>query len=271
MAPSIYLAVGHGVRPNGSFDPGAVAGSESEQSAGDVIVDRAAEVLEGAGIVVHDEAYSADPNFVGSAAEANRLDVDLTVEIHHDWSGAPQGGFGFWYPGSSQGKRAADLIYHAIVEAGFPTRPGWHKATDEHYILRETDMPCVLFEVGRIGDFDDGDLVRMGDAVAAGVAAYFGVPLTQPEPVQPKWAQVVLYDPSTDGRDYGAAAVLAKRHNLRLLPTTSRETAGEAYMVGKASYTADLSLYDRTIVVTGDDFEDTANEVAIWTERLERL
>lgn len=176
----VYLAVGHGLRPDGTFDPGAAGGGWNEQSAGDYIVDEAARLLEDAGHQVFSEAFSDDPNFVGSTRKANEWGADVVVAVHHDWVGAPEGAFGHWY--TTAGKSIADQIQKAVGEAGFPLRPSWHKKRDDLYILKNTIAPCVLYEVGRIGTGTldtEQELRNMGRAIAAGVAAWGGSPLPE--------------------------------------------------------------------------------------------
>lgn len=176
----VYLAVGHGHRDNGTFDPGAVGNGWDEQVAGDIVVAVAAKLLRDAGLDVRDEANRDDPNFPGTTRQANAWGADLLVSVHHDWIGAPEGAFGHWV--SSGGKEAADHIQQAVGSAGFPLRPSWHKRRTDLYVLNNTDMPAVLYECGRIGqnDLDTvGELERMGAAIAAGIAAWAGIEMEQ--------------------------------------------------------------------------------------------
>lgn len=178
----VYLAVGHGIKPDGRYDPGArsVDGEWTEQSAGDIVVAEAQRLLEQAGVVVVSEAYSDDPAFEGSIRTVNTGNYNLAVTIHHDWNKAPSGGFGFWHPGSL-GKAAADAILGAYKRAGLPTRDSWHKARQLAFTSR-TRCPAVLWECGRVGEYDEQGLRVVGRAVAEGIAAYLGVPLDAPEP-----------------------------------------------------------------------------------------
>lgn len=184
----VYIAVGHGRKPDGTFDPGAVSadGRWNEQSAGDIIVAEAAGVLRAAGVTVKDESFQNDPNFYGTAKEANDWGADFVVSVHHDWSRAPEGAFCHWY--SPLGKALADDIYQAIGAAGFPLRPDWHKFRSDLYVLKHTNAPCALVECGKIGSaaLDETDeLKAMGWAIAAGIADHIGVglkPQTLPTP-----------------------------------------------------------------------------------------
>lgn len=181
--PTIALDVGHGIKSNGVFDPGARSkdGKWTEQQAGDVVVAEAAKLLRQAGVKVYSEAHSDDPNFVGSVKAANTRQVDLAVTIHHDWNQAPSGGFGFWYPGSVEGRRCADAILAAYKRNGLPVRNPWHKSRGNLYYLRNTSMPSVLWECGRIGEYSKAQLLTVAKAIAQGIAEYLDITLTAPE------------------------------------------------------------------------------------------
>lgn len=175
----VYLAVGHGDRDNGTHDPGAVGGGWTEQTAGDHIVAEAARILRSHGLTVTDEANRDDPNFPGTVRAANRWDADYVVEVHHDWIGAPPGAFGHWL--SADGKALADDIQAAVGAAGFLLRTSWHKRRTDLYILKHTNAPCVLYEVGRIGhDVIDepAELRDMGAAIATGILAHLDLSVT---------------------------------------------------------------------------------------------
>lgn len=174
----IYLAVGHGERPGGGHDPGAVGGGWDEQKAGDHIVAEAVRILRGAGLDVYSEANRDDPNYVGTAEQANDWQADYVVAVHHDWTGAPPGAFGHWV--SPAGKDLADDIYRAVGDMGFPLRPSWHKRRTDLYVLKATRAPTVLFEVGRIGDLNTpAELRAMGRALASGIARHLNIDLNE--------------------------------------------------------------------------------------------
>lgn len=182
---NIYGAVGHGIKSDWVYDPGAAGSGWDEQRAGDIIVAEAARVLRGMGATVRDEAFKADPNFSGSIVAANAWPADYAVEIHLDWAGAPEGAFGHWY--SPAGKALADDIQAAVGAAGFPLRPDWHKFRSDLSFIKKTNMPAVLYECGRIGQGSldtPVELMAMGRAIAAGIAKHVGLkaPIAQEEP-----------------------------------------------------------------------------------------
>lgn len=183
----VLLAIGHGTTPTGVFDPGAMTadGRKSEQTEGALIVPPAANRLRAAGVTVTAQRVR-DPNFAGRTGYtqlANRLGVDLAVSVHHDWRGAPRGAFGHWAGGAGTAaerqrrqtvnKRAADAIYNAVQDAGFPMRPAWHKPRTDLTFTTATRVPAVLWECDRIGEVTDHD--RYGRALADGILDFLGV------------------------------------------------------------------------------------------------
>jgi len=173
--PKVYLAVGHGRRPDGTIDPGATLGSATEQNQGEPIVEACAARLLAAGLNVRWQK-AGDPNFPGYTKAANEYGADLAVSVHHDWSGAPRGAFGFWI--SPEGKRAADAIFRAVERAGFPMRPSWHKRRDNLHFLNNTRMPAVLWECDRVGSVTNHS--RYGRALAKGILDYFDWTASEP-------------------------------------------------------------------------------------------
>lgn len=172
----VLLAVGHGIKSGGGYDPGASGGRWTEQGAGDVIVSEAARCLIALGADVRNEAFSNDPNYSGTIKAANAWPADIAVEVHHDWVGAPEGAFAHWYRADS--KALADAIQEAVGDAGFTLRPSWHKRRTDLSFIKSTHMPSVLYEVGRIGTgtLDTPEELRaMGRAIAQGIAAYLGL------------------------------------------------------------------------------------------------
>jgi hypothetical protein len=137
------------------------------------------EVLRAAGHEVISEAYSNDTNYRGTITKANAWKADFCIEIHHDWSGAPYGAFGHWYTLGS--KEYADAIQKSVGQAGFLLRPDWHKWRSDLSLLKETNMPSVLYEVGRIGQYTIKDLKLMGRAIAQGIINLKGGDMTEAE------------------------------------------------------------------------------------------
>ncbi len=186
--PFGYIAVGHGLKPGGKFDPGAVGKGQSEQSAGDVAVRACANRLRQAGLAVTDEAFKDDPAFEGTIAAVNRRKPNFVATFHHDVAAAPPGAFVYHFPGSKAGAELAWDIIRAVSEVGFPTRPAWLPGGSAKYpvagrnlaILRKVRPPAVLIECGPIGAYSDAELHKFGVAAAVGILKWCGLPAAEP-------------------------------------------------------------------------------------------
>jgi hypothetical protein len=194
----VYLAVGHGRRPDGTMDSGAVSkdGRKSEQSEGAIIVGHLARYLRSAGVRVTAQSQG-DPNFAGRSGytqTANRLGVDLALTIHHDWHQAPRGFFCHWAGGAgttveragreATNRRAADALYAAVKDAGFPMRPSWHKRRTDLTFTTRTTVPAVLVECDRIGEVTDH--CGLAEAIGRGVLDFLGLPPTEDDEMTPE-------------------------------------------------------------------------------------
>lgn len=196
--PKIYLAVGHGRKPSGAFDPGAVAPDGTrEYDVARRVVEAAEPLIEARGVQVVSEVegYGAtmDPNYVGSTRQVNGKGYAMAVEVHLDWHKAPRGGFALYL--TEAGKRIADAMHDAWRKVGLPQRANV-KRTDL-YFLKNTDCPAVLIEVDRVGaDVAPGPYVaRMAEAVARGVVAALGLAWEQPAAPAPRPAERPVQTP----------------------------------------------------------------------------
>lgn len=167
--PHVYLAVGHGHRPDGTYDPGAVTGSITEHEMNDIVAAGVLYVLKLAGVsVVHEVNDQHDPNFSGSWRNANALNAAVALSIHHDWF---KGETKVWplYT-SSEGRRWADLVVREAGYAKIPTRTPTER--NDLSFLNNTRMPALLVESGRVEPYDRASLVRRGVAIAEGTIEY---------------------------------------------------------------------------------------------------
>ena len=164
-----YLAVGHGLRPDGSFDPGAISDGTKEYDLARKVCGTAGDLIQNQyGHNLYTEyglGYSRDPDYIGSAAKANAMRADVAIEVHFDWSGAPRGGTGLFV--SADGSRWASLIAYIGGLGGLAFRGNTYRP--DLYFLNATDMPSVLWECDRVGpDITDAECVTIGKAIAAG-------------------------------------------------------------------------------------------------------
>ena len=124
----VYLAVGHGVEPNGVLDPGAIGtdGRQEHQEAFQVCTFALAAMRRSGLTVVSETAQGAshDPDFHGSALRANQLQPRVAIEVHFDWSGGVDGFSGLYV--SAQGQALAEHIGTAFT--GPAPAPGGRRA-----------------------------------------------------------------------------------------------------------------------------------------------
>jgi peptidoglycan hydrolase-like protein with peptidoglycan-binding domain len=168
---SVYVSAGHGVRSNGTFDPGAVdpVSGETEYSGNYDLAGRLAALLRSAGVEVTSEADTpagVDPDYVGTVDVVNAGSFELAVDCHRDWSGGSTAEV--WplvHPaGATSGAYAAAMVDHArrlgLSTAGPSPR-------SDLYFLNATDCPAVLVESGRVGTPRDtaGVAIALADAI----------------------------------------------------------------------------------------------------------
>lgn len=176
----VYLAVGHGVEPNGVFDPGAVgADGTQEHTLCTVVCTAAAAALNRSGVSFQWESNAGaghDPDYRGSVDIANRLGVKIAVEVHFDANNAPRGGFGIYHSDASPARNLAVRVGNLWSAAGFPTRPSYADVRGL-YFLKATRMPALIWECDRtMAQPDPSMLIRMGDALAHGICDFIGAP-----------------------------------------------------------------------------------------------
>lgn len=277
----LYLAVGHGIRPDGKFDPGARgADGRYEHFEATQVVAEAVEGLVRSGVNVVHEAHGSggpdfdpDPNFSGSWKKANATGARYALEVHFDWVEAPRGGFGFW--ASDAGKVLADAVRDQWIAAGLPTRDRWHTKRTNLGFINNTTMPAALWECDRVQDYDQATNEKMGEAIAAGACNALGisyVPQTAVgDPDRPYYHVVVL---GVGHVDDILGYQLAKRHALKQVAAeTSRPHAQLldidchtiAAVGGPAFDLATVALAegrcDRIIPLSGEGRYETADEV----------
>ena len=82
---------------------------------------------------------------------------DLTVSIHQN--SYPEeyvhGAQVFYYTGSTQGKRLAEIIQAQLVERADPGNRRQVKANDSYYLLKKTGVPIVIVECGFLSNREE--------------------------------------------------------------------------------------------------------------------
>ena len=93
-------------------------------------------------------------------AMINALEPDLTVSIHQNSFPEQQvkGGQIFYHAGSTQGKKAADVLQRAICELQTDNHRQ-PKANDDYYLLVHTNTPTVIAECGFLTNPEECELL----------------------------------------------------------------------------------------------------------------
>lgn len=176
MTVDLYLGVGHGMQPNGVFDPGAVGlDRTTEHSLNTTVCTAAAAALARSGVnfVWEDNAGAGhDPDYRGSVDKVNHLSPRLAIEVHFDANNAPRGGFGIYMGG--EGFWVAEKIATAWKARGLPARTNY-KDVRGLWFLKGTHCPAVIWECDRtMSQPNIGTLISMGEAIAEGICGWLG-------------------------------------------------------------------------------------------------
>lgn len=171
----VVLDPGHG-----GNDPGAVGiGGLNEVDIVDPVADQVAALLEANGVsVVLTRTENIEVDLPPRVDLANRLDANLFVSIHAnaiDISRPEVNGIETYY--YSSGEQLAEMIHESVIDAtGGPDRG---VRTARFYVLRNTDMPAVLLELGFVtGEYDAERLSDpeyreiLAQAIARGILQY---------------------------------------------------------------------------------------------------
>ena len=129
-------------------------------------------------------AKASDIEELGARCEvANRAGADIFISIHADSFTRPEarGTTGYYYGKSTtgRGQRLADCIRRNLVEQlGTPSR-GTQPCN--FYVVRHTDMPATLIELGFISNKDEEKLLdskegvqKAAQGILDGIEDYFG-------------------------------------------------------------------------------------------------
>jgi hypothetical protein len=173
---SIYVSVGHGVRPNGTFDPGAVhsATGVTEYDGNRDLARVVTDCLRAVGHQVTSEAdaaYRDDADYQGSVDAVNAGNYALALDLHQDWEeGSSALCWPLIHPLGAESARIAAAVIDACTAAGLSTRGPTPR--EDLWWLNGTACPAVLIEAGRVGTPRPVD--DLGTAIATGIDLALG-------------------------------------------------------------------------------------------------
>lgn len=177
MAYRVCIDPGH----SGPSEPGACAGGVREC---DIVLEVSlfvADYLRSVGVDVlmtrEGDIDTDDLDF--RVRMANDWPADVFVSIHANAAAnaAARGVETYHYPGSPGGQALARSIQHWLAVAGYTVDRG--VKTAEYYVLRETNMPAALVEIGFVTNVRDREVMTsvggpgyIAAAIALGIRAY---------------------------------------------------------------------------------------------------
>lgn len=220
----LYLAIGHGIEPSGTYDPGAVYHDLVEHDLATTVVEHAVKALHRSGF--RDFAWETsapghvDPDFVETVVHANAAKAQYVIEVHFNASGSDGLGHGSltcYRPGNDETVRLAKVVNMHLAAAVGLGDNGLQARTNL-YLLNSAHGHAIIPEVAFVdGDHDElvahpEILARAGEAIAEGFLAVIGHPY-----VAPGTPAYVVHDAKTDKTTRWAnleAALEAVRHGL---------------------------------------------------------
>lgn len=186
MAHKVAIDAGHG--GNGSTPGKRTPAGEYEWNFNNTVVNAAIAKMKDYGITVlrtDDASGKSDVPLKTRTDKANSWGADAYVSVHHnantgkwgDWTGVET----YTYTGSQpKSEKLAKSVHPRIVSAMGLRDRGTKKAN--LHIVRETKMPAILTEGGYMDSNidikkmrDDAVLRKQGEAIADGVAEFFGI------------------------------------------------------------------------------------------------
>lgn len=166
----IYLAVGHGVSSDGSWDCGCVDGNYTEAELMLAIGKEAVARLRNMGFTVMSDADTENnKNIAVCVPESNDWGADVYISLHCDYNAAPSGTLPIAYPGSGDGVRLANcLIASAQARLGLRTRGVLQR---DDWEVSDTNAVACIFETGGIRP----DIALLTNAAAFGEVVAQGI------------------------------------------------------------------------------------------------
>lgn len=135
-----------------------------------------------------------DMTAVSSIRQSNQGNYDLHLALHSN--AAPEGRYGqvrgsivFYYPGSVQGKRAAEIVADNL-KAIYPN-PNLVRAEPTTRLgeVRQTRAPSVFIELAYHDNEQDANWIKnnlnaIAENIVLSLTEYFGIPFLLPQPVR---------------------------------------------------------------------------------------
>lgn len=158
---------------HGGFDPGKVGTKETlEKDINLAIAKKVEKLLSDSGYVVSmtrtedvalcrgDESSKKLADMKNRVALIEKTSPALTVSIHQNsFSAGTKGAQIFYYTGSEEGKKLANILQNSIRDAVGDDNHRVEKANDSYYMLRKVSCPLVIVECGFLSNPEEEALL----------------------------------------------------------------------------------------------------------------
>lgn len=269
----VYLAVGHGVEPNGVFDPGAIGadGRQEHLEAFQVCTHALAGMRRSGLRVISETAQGAshDPDFQGSARRANQLNPRVAIEVHFDFAGGVDGFSGLY--AANDGRALADHIGRAFEARNQPRKTDVHRT--DLFFLNETTMTALIPEVRRVRNYPDSVNEAQGEAIAEGTCTFLGRAYRPPGPsdIKSRETQVQSGAVTPDSALRAAARAPAEKAKQYLLARPHGEWSDDdVRTIVDLYYTTAGAVGLDPLLVVAQMVEETGHLTSFWSQRPRR-
>jgi len=174
----VFLDPGHG-----GSDPGALGDGLKEKDINLSVALKVGSILINHSINVnYSRTTDVFVELADRAKKANSYNADIFVSLHCNAFDNPsaKGVETYSYPNSTNGAKLARALQNSIISSGVYTADRGTK-TANFAVLRLTNMPAALVEMGFITNTEDANILKnkqneLAIAIAKGILSYFGIP-----------------------------------------------------------------------------------------------
>lgn len=164
-----FIAIGHGLSTDGSWDTGCTWNGYTEAALAKEVVAGILEVFDANGKQYVTDYPENNMNIVNCVATANNHGCSHYLSVHLDWDQAPSGIYPIFL--TQSGQAIAEAV-RASMKLRIPGLNDRGNLCRNDYEVQHTNMPAVIMEIGSIKA--DNELIRnntrlFGHAIAYGL------------------------------------------------------------------------------------------------------
>lgn len=143
----IFVSAGH--YPS---KPGAAYKGFTEYDEAEIWADKIVEYLDGEGKLVPTGFLGQKVGFINVREPDLAIEVHFNAAVDDNGNNVGRGCETLYFPGSTKGKRLAEIVHEAIAEVFEPDRgvkEGWYRMNPENgpdYFLARTSCPAIIVE-----------------------------------------------------------------------------------------------------------------------------